>query len=283
MKKQGMMVIVWWVVQWAMVFYPGTAVLASPPWGISVYPSSEAEDIDQLMIAGVDLEEYGYAHVYQYVLVQEKTLFVLGSKKEDERAFAPLLSAISLNDRKATVVVEYSPNLIWSLDRTSFTVFFLDHLSPSRPFVLIHYAKGNIYREGEERVKSYLELFRVEPERGTAQLLRKEQLTEWDIAYNSEPDSQYKYEGFSEPGPAKKDLTTIFFSDANQDGFADILIWKRRYVSRAIDDRREGEFFLEGEEVDVLYFEPAGLTFSAVTPLDARRVKDSGDIFFPNK
>ncbi len=266
----------------AIVFmYSNHNVFANSQWGVITYKSSKVDDIMNLNIEGVDLTEYGYVEVYHYALVNTDMLFVLGAMKTRET----ILSSISLEDHKSIVIARFSSTLGWSLRKAAFRVFFLQNLQPSVPFVMLEYTDGNISRYSEETAES-LEIFRADSEDHYT-LIRQEKIAETNVLYegiHSEANYKYRYievDDMSEdPGPAKAELPTVFFSDANDDGYADILIWKRRYVSRTREDRERGAFILDQEELHVIYFEPEEMTFSALTALDSKRRIGLGEILF---
>jgi hypothetical protein len=256
-------------------------VFANLSWSVTVYNSSKVDDIMNLSIEGVNLAEYGYVRVYQYALVNNDVLFVLGFMKNRDT----ILSSISLEKRESIIITQFSPTLGWSVRKAAFRVFFLQNLQSSRPFVMLEYTDGNISRYSEETV-IYLEVFGADSEENYT-LLRQEQIAETNILHAGiSSDRQYTYryiqvDDMSEdPGPAKAEFPTVFFSDANDDGYADILVWKRRYISRTKEDTGRGSFILDQEELHVMYFEPKDMTFSALTPLDSKRWKDLGEILF---
>lgn len=244
-------------------------------WGVTVYRHSrvDAQETKTLSIEGFDLAEYGYVTAYQYALVNNETLFVLGEVQSEDI----VLSAISLKDSKKRVIAQYDLGLTFFLMKAPWMVFFLNNLQPSLPFVMIEYRSGNVIT-GEEETTTYLEVYRVDPDQAT--LLQREQLTELWIGYR--PDDRkgkYRYAGHPQE-PAQTDLIRYFLTDVNNDGYADILIWKRRYVSRTNEDTRKGDFYLEKEELHVMYFEFEGMTFSPMVPLDNVRVKYLDDIIW---
>jgi hypothetical protein len=122
---------------------------------------------------------------------------------------------------------------------------------------------------------------------GKYTLLRKEMLTETQILYEGLEPLVPQYTALelidrSEQQPATKDLMRYFFSDANEDGYTHILIWKRHYQALPSDDPQttNGDFFLEHEKLEVMSFDPQGLTFSAPMRLDDIGLKRMGDILF---
>ncbi len=266
-----------------LVCFPLNA-FGKSPWGINVYNSADVDEKMNVSVAGVDLSKYGYVEVYQYALVNTDTLYILGATESSEKS-VPILSSISLNTGKITIVKQYSRWLVWSLPKAKFNIFFLQNLQPSRPFVMLIYTDGNISRHSEE-TEVYLEIFRVDSEDNYA-LIRQEKIAEKNILHSGlSSDHQYKFRYIQvddvpeDPSPAKAEFPTMFFSDANGDGYTDILIWKRRYISRETKDTGRGPFALEQEELYVMYFVPEEITFSVLTPLESKRWKDLGEVLF---
>lgn len=252
---------------------------ANSQWGVITYKSSRVDDIMNLSIEGVDLAEYGYVRVYQYALVNNDVLFVLGFMKNRDT----ILSSISLEERESVIIAQFSSTLGWSLRKAAFRVFFLQNLQSSRPFVMLEYTDGNINRYSEETVK-YLEIFRADSDEHYT-LLRQERIAETNVQYEGMvSDRTYQYtevDDMSEdPGPAKAEFPTVFFSDTNDDGYADILILNRRYLSRTREDTERGSFMFAQEKLSVMYFEPDKMTFSEQNPFDSKRWKDLGEVLF---
>lgn len=254
---------------------------------ITVYPSSKVDEIRNVTIAGVALEKYGYVEVYQYVLVNADMLFVLGATKSEKL----VLSAISLKDQKANIVVEYPEDLAWSLPQAAIRVFFLPNVQPPTiHFIMIEYTAGNLARQLDE-TETYLDILRPDTE-DTYILLRREKIAKTNVVFYKYSELEFKYRYLevdhsrTGPGarePAKKETAKVFLCDANDDGYADILVWKQRYVSRLIEDPGEEDFVLEKEAAAVMYFEENGLTFSALTPLSLGEAKNISDLPFLNQ
>ncbi len=236
----------------------------SSPCEITIYPSSKIDDMKNLNVAGVELAEYGYVMVYQYVLVNAETLCVLGRTTSDEI----LLSVITRNNPSETMMKKYSTTIAWFSTGITLKVLYLNTLQPSIPFVLLEYVDGNISRESEETA-THLEIFRVDADQAT--LLHEETIAETNVIFTANSDPAYKYryiysagedpsQGYEPLVPANVDIAKIFFTDANDDGYGDILVWKQRYRSRLIEEPGEEDFVLEKEELQAMYFEENGLT-----------------------
>jgi hypothetical protein len=147
---------------------------------------------------------------------------------------------------------------------------------------MLEYTDGNISRYSEE-TERYLEIFRADPD--TYTMLRQEKIAQTNILHAGLPsESHYQYLEVNDmsdtSSPAKAEFPMLFFSDANGDGYADILIWKREYVARRNEDHARGSFMLDKEELHVMYFEPEAMTFSALTSLDSKHWRDLGEVLF---
>lgn len=250
-----------------------TFAFGDTSWGIKTYTGRLSEDITQLTVAGNNVEVYGYIHVYQYLLLHDQTLVVLGRKDHN----IPVLSAISLPDHTETVIATYSSIVVKYFHTATLLAFSLDKVPSPSLFILLQYIEDESGRNMEES-RTFLELFCAQE--GQYTLLRKEQLTETHMMYEGLDDLQPRYTALQlaegpEQYPAKKDLMRYFFSDVNEDGYADILIWKQEYQALPIDDPRtvNGMFFLANETLNVMYFEAGERTFSSIMGLDQSRVK----------
>lgn len=268
----GMLGILMMMLSWTAYAAPEQ----NTSWGVTIYPCKQvlADASKQLTIAGIDLATYGYTTIHQYVL-DDNRLFVLGTKinpaDSKRRDTIPILSVISRQDLQEIVIAEYDTNLSYFLMHTPWMVFFLNNLPSSLPFILIEYRDGNVARTGEETT-TYLEVFRVDAEHGT--LLQCEPLTTLDIGYSfADQEGPYRYMGGTEDARVQTDMMRYLLTDANGDGYADILIWKGHYVVMEKTDPRQGDFFFDHEELYVMYFDPKAQTFSSITPLDDIRVK----------
>jgi len=258
--------------------------MASGSCGITRYRASRVEPFN-LSIQGITLVDYGYAMVYQYVLVNDELIFVLGTTD----AGKPVLSAISLAEQTSDIVMEFSEELVWSLPDAKLTVFFLDNLA-AVPFILIEYASGNLAQQFDE-TETCLDILRFDGQNGYT-LLRHEIIERTNIAFVAHAEAEFRYRylevdhsrsGVGTREPAKKDIATIFFCDVSDDGYADILVWKQRYVSREVVDPAEKDFVLAREELSVMTFEKDGLTFSALKPLHLGEGKHLSELPFFNQ
>lgn len=250
-----------------------TFAFGDTSWGVRTYAGRLSEDITQLTVAGENVEDYGYIHVYQYLLFHDRTLILLGRKDHN----IPVLSAISMSDHTETVIATYSSIVVKYFHTATLLAFSLDEIPSSTLFILLQYIEDESGRNMEES-RTFIELFRAEE--GKYTLLRKEQLTETHMMYEGLDQLHPQYTALQlaegpEQHPATKDLLHYFFSDVNEDGYVDILIWKQHYQALSIDDPRtaDGMFFLAHETLHVMYFEAEERTFSSVMELDQSRVK----------
>lgn len=244
------------------------ALWAQASWSVTCYQSTVVEDHSSVRIGEVDLGEYGYKRVDQYVLTEQGDMFIIGDTAVEG---SPKLSVISLKSHQKMLITQ---ELGWPNhpDQIHLMVFYLNDISDA--FVLAEYADVNVSRETEEGT-TYLDLFRVVPEEEKSVHLRHETLTVTMIYKDWSPDAKYAYVDFSEGGganvPAKKERMKYFLSDVNGDGYADILIWKGTYQARSHGDPGKGDFYLAGATVGVMYFQPQEKTFSPITPIEPER------------
>ena len=283
MKSRMMMCVTLLGLQGFMIICGSKNIFGSSACDTVLYESVKAEDIYNLHVAGINLEEYGYIHVYQYVLVNTETLFVLGYTKSKKA----VLSTLSLDSRRSTVIMEYPWTLAGFLEEATLTVFFLNDSQTPRAFVLIEYIDGNISRNTEETI-TYLEIFRADSVDNYS-LLRRESIAETSIVFeiNSNPEFKYRYlpgESLSEEAiplkAATNDIAKLFLCDVNDDRYPDILVWKQRYSSRLIKDTGNADFVLEKETLSAMYFDPRSLTFSPLTPVNLGHLKNITELPF---
>lgn len=190
----------------------------TPPGGQIVYRSLEINEPDNLIQAGVNLSKYNYVKVYQYALVESKSLFVFGRMKTGKIR----LLSISFDGGNSLVVAEYPPSLSRAMTKARFTIFFMQKLKPSLlPFILIEY-------KGDDEI-TYIDVFYGDKE---FKLIKQEKI------------------------PRAK----IFLSDANNDGYTDILVWK------SMNYKENNEVILNGE-LFVMFFRSESMAFSELTPL----------------
>ncbi len=258
----------------------GSFAFSETSWGVRTY-AEISTDITQLTIAGEEMETYGYIYIFQHMLVDGQTLIVLG-RKEDH---ASVLSAISLSNHTEIIIARYSSLVGKYLQRATLLALSLGDEVPSPSFfILLQYLEDQSGRYTEES-RTFLELFRASE--GKYTLLRKEQLTETQLMYEGLDDLAPKYmalqltDGPGDDYPATKDLMRYFFSDVNEDGYADILILKQQYQALAVDDPRTahgGMFFLAKETLHVMYFEAEEYTFSSMMPVNEIGVKSMDQV-----
>lgn len=266
-----------------IIFGNNNSSFGSSVCNTSLYKSVKNKDMYELHIAGVNLEDYDYLHVYQYVLVPPEKLFVLGYMKSEQ----PVLSIISLKSRQATVMRQYPWALAGFLRKANFTVVFLHDTKSFPAFILLEYVDGNISRNTEETV-TYLEILRADSV-DEYRVLRREGIAETSIVFerNSNPEFKYRYlpgeSLLDETEPlqaATNDISKVLFCDVNDDSYPDILVWIQRYISRLLKDPGNEDFVLEKEKLSVMYFEPDTMTFSVLTPLNLGQIKDINDLPF---
>ena len=198
MKSRVMMYVIVFGLHVFMIVCGSKNIFGSSACDTVLYESVKAEDIYNLHVAGINLEEYGYIHVYQYVLVNTETLFVLGYTKSKKA----VLSTLSLDSRRSTVIMEYPWALAGFLAKATLTILFQQDIQPSISFVLIEYLDGNIAKEAEETL-TYLDIFRIDSERST--LTQRETIAETNVIFNPNSDSELKYRYIYSTGddPAK--------------------------------------------------------------------------------
>lgn len=146
---------------------------------------------------------------------------------------------------------QYSTTIAWFPTGITLKVLYLNTLQPSIPFVLLEYVDGNISKFAED-TETYLDIFRVETDQAT--LIRQEKIAVASLSFEPNSDLEWKYRyvaGINLPdkSPAIKDIAKVFFTDANDDGYGDILVWTQRYRLRLIEEPGREDFVLEKERI----------------------------------
>lgn len=280
-----------WSMIWRTLCMMQIAVIASfqmsaaerTSWGITIEHGTSTENTLNMEIQGINAAEFGYIEVYQYALLEADKLLLLGRTATDDC----VLSEVNLEHKQQTIIAQYSVDLLWSLPKARVTIVTFQAIQPLAPLIMVVYANGSVTRWYEES-ETYLEIFQINQE-GQYVLRNQEKIEETNLVLTEPKNvtSPYRHleyddspDGSSPPGPAYKDIATILFSDVNNDGYADILIWKQHYISRKKDDPEPGDCFLEKETLAVMYFQPTGQTFSELTPFSQEQWKSIEGLHF---
>jgi hypothetical protein len=268
MKNIAILAVVFSMLQPFYSAYSSEKLLETSAGGGRIYNSLETNN---LRLAGIDFAEYSYKEVYQYVLVNSQTLFVLGLTNIDEIK----LSSINLNDRTFTLVTQ-SPVLkgFFPITHVKFTVFSMYKLKPTQIYIMITYTENESGMQAK-LTSTNIEVFRLELD-NTYTLIHKERIEEINIGTEDNIDPQFMYkhlaynytpEDAGKIRPATKNKTKVFLSDVNDDGYIDILVWKQTYLSRALDDKEADDFIFEKEEMYVMHFKNEEKMFSSLVLL----------------
>lgn len=186
----------------------------------------------RLTTAGLDLAEYGFMWVSQYVIASPTlTLFVLGVPENGELG----VSAIDLRTRNMTVVTRFTAEERKQIhiQGINFAICFLDHPYSHerlRYLFLTYIVKTG---PGNTHSKTYLKVFRMENDKSlTFTQMVSTTIGETDMVYADSPEAPYTYlrQGTSSE-PGIQIVPRLVMADVNHDEFMDIVIWRRIYLA----------------------------------------------------
>ncbi len=241
----------------------------------------------ELTIAGLDLADYGYMGVSQYVIASPTlTLFVLGFTQTGEF----VLDAINLADRTSRVVTQFSAEERKSLrvQDVNFAICFLDHpYSHERlRYVFLTY----IVSRGQS--ETYLKVFRMENDESlTFTEMVSTTIGETDMVYAKAPEAPYTYSRRNNPSePGIQIVPRLVMADVNHDEFMDIVIWRRIYLANPRDAEASASeedvyeqhvfehFTRDREEVQVMFFDWESVSFAE--PVTTQTEALGNDVFW---
>lgn len=229
-----------------------------------------ASEKGKFQLEGIDISKYSYLEIHQYVFSDSNTLFILGRTEFD----AIKLSTIDLRSGKSNSVVEYPLEGIYPIKNVRFAVFFMEKLNPKEIFVIVTFDEN--YSGMRAQLESVIiEIFRSMPGNRFTKMKRAE-VEQMNIAYQKEDrKSKYLYMAVDESSsgdgdvePAMKCLSRVILSDANADGFTDILVWKELHSSRFLEDEEKDDFIFDREGIYVMYFDRGKMKFSNLEVLN---------------
>lgn len=263
------------VILYSLEFFHATAVPADSLKAVPEIYQAIRTTPNVKRIAGVNLSEYDYRQVEQYVVTNTERLFVLGQTTVQEH----VVSSIAPDSHEQTIIARYPIEGFFPIDEIAFTVFFTADELSSAPYLVVTYTENNSGMRAE-LLSTIIEVFR-EKEDGTYQMINREEIERVNIAYQQrQPDSEYIHLAVNESptedkaGPARKIQSDISVKDVNDDGYADILVEKHVYQSRKIneavpsdDELLDDDFIFEKSELWGMLFLSRDMKFSELTLL----------------
>jgi len=221
------------------------------------------EKSEHAIIAGVAMDKFGIVKVSEYVLLDPNTLVIYGVNKGSDK----LLLVIDLEKQVSTELNKYSMGKI-AIPQGHLVAFNNEAKPPMLGFVFIYdvnLAGGRIYEETDTYVESFISV-----EGKTLHAAGSEKVAEARIEHVIKTDpkkNKYRYEA-PDGGPARKIMSKLYFRDVNHDGYIDILVWRKKYMSRIITDKGKDDFMAESEEVQVMYYNQKSASFTPMVKTD---------------
>lgn len=227
--------------------------------GEKIYRSIEVNDPNKIHILDNKLINTDYSIIFQYVKT-DNNLFLFGKNRSGEYQ----LSAFSKDDNKMIIIAKYSPQISWWINEAKFKVFCMKKIKISNFFILIEYISGNIsvnglYNEKTKCIKIYRYI-----DKNNYELINEKTWINTNILNFPNTEEKYKYLYLApddKKSPAIRIDSNIFLCDATNDGFTDILVWEKIYISPLIKDKDQYTFPLDREELHVMKFDNEKMKF----------------------
>ncbi len=189
-----------------MTFVPTSLnanAIEGSPGGQEIYSSIEIIDPGNMKLDGIDLSSFDFIELYQYAIVKSNILYVFGLKSTGKLE----LASIRLDGRKRISTIEHFPmDLTPDKSKVKFTAFFMYKTEKPSQFLAVEYTVKD---------KRYLEV----------------------LCSNMKKT-------FNSINKVEVPLNTIpFFSDANDDGYTDILLWGNMDSENPLQNEMRVMFF----------------------------------------
>lgn len=224
-----------------------------------IYKSSIVKDKNRF-ITQYELADY-YADVYKYALKSGK-LFILGRTPD----YKLLLTSLSLENREINIIRKSTvDDFVIDMNDAEFTIM--------DPFIIIKYVRGINARYSDQKEMN-IEILKFNENNEYLIINQEKKISRNDIYWSSEIGAKDKYiysGGYDSSNgqlPARKEIPKILLADINGDGYTDILIWKKVYRSRLIEDKIKESFVIDHEELNAMYFNKETGTFTNLEPVN---------------
>ncbi len=103
--------------------------------GQTIYKSIGINEPGKMEIDGMNLSNFDFLKIYQYVIINQNLLFILGQKISGELE----LLSIRIGSQKSSKVAHFSTDLVVAMEDIGFTVLYVNKLKDISPFIKIEY------------------------------------------------------------------------------------------------------------------------------------------------
>ena len=255
-----------------LAVFAGAAGLLAQAAFVVPSPAVRVTDRTAQDVAGVSFSELGVSRVLQYVVVRDGTLLSLGRSGLEGLVLSMVRggratpSAIPVDT--ASTGVANSPYILL----TTADVDANGTLTVALVQFLVDRAGGRF-----DETTTFLRTFLLNRDSIVAQGPPIE-IASTDVAQyrRSGPRARWRYYAVDKDAPARRSATRVLMRDINDDGFNDIVIWKRAYEATPVDGPGP-DFQLVAASVAVLQFQPSTRDFSA--PFEASDIRPPDELW----